>query len=53
MFMTKIVNAIKKPVKKVAVVKEEKEVTVCTDCNGTGLKDAQTICATCAGGGQK
>lgn len=54
--MGKILNAIKKPAKKVAV-KEVKEVVevvkTCEACNGTGLLDKDNLCALCDGSGKK
>lgn len=53
--MAKILNAIKKPAKKVAVkeVKEVAEVVTCEACNGTGLLDKDNLCALCDGSGKK
>lgn len=42
-----------KPTKEEKVVKVKVvEETVCAACNGTGLKDSEHLCGTCAGSGK-
>lgn len=44
----------KSEIKRREVMKEAEENTIetCADCNGTGLKDANTFCITCEGHGK-
>ena len=46
-YMAKVTKKVVKEVKKVV-----KEPSKCSDCSGSGLLDANTLCPTCSGTGQ-
>ena len=52
--ISKIAKVVKRKTTKKAVKQEnvELESFVCAECNGRGLKDSETLCATCAGSGK-
>ncbi len=52
----KIIEAVKKTVKKTVAKKEVKKkevvLTDCTECNGSGLETKYTLCRHCHGSGR-